>query len=59
MSYTGNPGKLALAGNFLGCVRNIRVKNPNHFMLLKKQISATRRYYRARQRIEKPDSFVP
>ena len=35
-SYTGNPGKVALTGNFLGCVRNIRVKNPNHFMLLKK-----------------------
>ena len=25
-SYTGRPGKIALKGNFLGAVRNIRVK---------------------------------
>ena len=41
-SYAGNPGKVALMGNFLGCVRNIRVKNLNHFMLLEKQVSVTR-----------------
>ena len=32
----GNPGKIALTGNFLGCVRNIRVKNPNQFSYYQK-----------------------
>ena len=30
-SYAGRPGKVALKGNFLGAVRNIRVKISNHF----------------------------
>ena len=34
-SYTGRPGKIALKGNFLGAVRNIRVKISNQFILLK------------------------
>ena len=29
-SYAGRPGKIALKGNFLGAVRNIRVKISNH-----------------------------
>ena len=37
-SYTGRPGKVALSGNFLGAVRNIRVKNPNHFTLPEKHV---------------------
>ena len=28
--------KVALSGNFLGCVRNIRVKNPNQFYTTRK-----------------------
>ena len=35
-SYAGNPGKLALAGNFLGCVRNIRVKNSKSILFCRK-----------------------
>ena len=30
-SYTGRPGKIAPKGNFLGSVRNIRVKISNRF----------------------------
>ena len=37
-SYTGRPGKVALKGDFLGAVRNIRVENSNQKMLQKKQI---------------------
>ena len=35
-SYAGKPGKVALTGDFLGYVRNIRVKISNHFMILSK-----------------------
>ena len=40
-SYAGQPRKTAASGSFLGAVRNIRVKNSNHFMLQKKQVSIT------------------
>ena len=42
-SYAGRPGKIALKGNFLGAVRNIRVKISNHFMLTRKTCATTRR----------------
>ena len=35
-SYAGRPGKFALKGNFLGAVRNIRVKISNRFYTIKK-----------------------
>ena len=35
-SYAGNPGKVALKGNFLGCVRNIRVKISNRLYAVRK-----------------------
>jgi hypothetical protein len=54
-SYTGNPGKLALEGNFLGCVRNIRVKNPNQILYYQKNTRRPlARDYLAIQRMEKP-----
>ena len=38
-SYTGQPAEPPLRGEPVGGVRNIRVKNSNHFMLQKKQVS--------------------
>ena len=39
-SYAGRPGETALEGSSLGAVRNIRVKNSNHFMHPRKTGSA-------------------
>ena len=48
-SYTGRPGKIALKGNFLGAVRNIRVKISNHFMLLEKHMQLSSNYWLIRK----------
>ena len=44
-SYTGAPGEPSLRDEPLGHVRNIRVKNSNHFMLQKKQFPNLPAYF--------------
>ena len=44
-SYAGRPGKIALKGNFLAVVRNIRVKISNQFYAVRKTYATTRQLF--------------